>query len=167
MSADAELLVLDEPTSGLDPLMEAVFQDSIREATAQGTSVLLSSHILGEVEALCDTVTIIRNGKDVQSGTLAELRHLTRSKVSAVVTGDVGVLESLTGVHDLLVSDGGGAGTRVAFHVDDDALPRVTKALAGLEPHGLTVEPPSLEELFLRQYGDELERLEEAPAGRS
>ncbi|MFC8799419.1 ATP-binding cassette domain-containing protein [Promicromonospora sp. NPDC057138] len=169
LSADAELLVLDEPTSGLDPLMEAVFQESIREATAQGTSVLLSSHILGEVEALCDTVTIIRNGKDVQAGTLSELRHLTRSKVSAVVTGDTGVLASLTGVHDLLVTDAGGAASsgapasRIAFHVDDDALPRVTMALATLEPHGLTVEPPSLEELFLRQYGDELERLEEAP----
>ncbi|GAA2243644.1 ABC transporter ATP-binding protein [Promicromonospora sukumoe] len=179
LSADAELLVLDEPTSGLDPLMEAVFQDSIREATAQGTSVLLSSHILGEVEALCDTVTIIRNGKDVQSGTLAELRHLTRSRVTAVVTGDVGGLEALAGVHDLVVTDAGGAGSaapsgssggagavRVAFHVDDDALPQVTKALASLEPHGLTIEPPSLEELFLRQYGDELERLEDAPAGR-
>ncbi|MEV0891966.1 ABC transporter ATP-binding protein [Promicromonospora sp. NPDC050262] len=170
LSADAELLVLDEPTSGLDPLMEAVFQDSIREATATGTSVLLSSHILGEVEALCDTVTIIRNGKDVQSGTLAELRHLTRSKVSAVVSGDVTVLDSVAGVHDLVVSDGGGAAasgaasSRIAFHVDDDALPRVTQALASLEPHGLTIEPPSLEELFLRQYGDELERLEDAPA---
>ncbi|MBE7699077.1 ABC transporter ATP-binding protein [Oerskovia sp. Sa1BUA8] len=162
LSADAELLVLDEPTSGLDPIMEAVFQDCVREATARGTSVLLSSHILAEVEALCDTVTIIRSGRAVQSGTLRELRHLTRSKV-VVTVGDVAAgtsgatdaLADLAGVHDLVVD-----GSHVRFHVDDDALPRVTRALADLEPHGLTIEPPSLEELFLRQYGDELALLD-------
>ncbi|MFF3064896.1 ATP-binding cassette domain-containing protein [Oerskovia sp. NPDC057915] len=158
LSADAELLVLDEPTSGLDPIMEAVFQDCVREATSRGTSVLLSSHILAEVEALCDTVTIIRSGRAVQSGTLRELRHLTRSKV-VVTTGpgtpSTGALGALDGVHDLVVD-----GSHVTFHVDDDALPQVTRALADLEPHGLTIEPPSLEELFLRQYGDELALLD-------
>ncbi|MHA7133700.1 ABC transporter ATP-binding protein [Oerskovia turbata] len=159
LSADAELLVLDEPTSGLDPIMEAVFQDCVREATARGTSVLLSSHILAEVEALCDTVTIIRGGRAVQSGTLRELRHLTRSKVVATVGPDAaartGALGALDGVHDLAVD-----GAHVTFHVDDDALPQVTRALADLAPHGLTIEPPSLEELFLRQYGDELALLD-------
>ena len=158
LSADAELLVLDEPTSGLDPIMEAVFQDCVREATARGTSVLLSSHILAEVEALCDTVTIIRSGRAVQSGTLRELRHLTRSKVVVTVgpgAPSTAALAALEGVHDLTVD-----GSHLTFHVDDDALPHVTRALADLEPHGLTIEPPSLEELFLRQYGDELALLE-------
>ncbi|MFD6090518.1 ATP-binding cassette domain-containing protein [Oerskovia sp. NPDC060338] len=158
LSADAELLVLDEPTSGLDPIMEAVFQDCVREATARGTSVLLSSHILAEVEALCDTVTIIRSGRAVQSGTLRELRHLTRSKVVVTVgpgATSTAALDALDGVHDLTVD-----GSHLTFHVDDDALPQVTRALADLEPHGLTIEPPSLEELFLRQYGDELALLE-------
>ena len=158
LSADAELLVLDEPTSGLDPIMEAVFQDCVREATARGTSVLLSSHILAEVEALCDTVTIIRSGRAVQSGTLRELRHLTRSKVVVTVgpgAPSTAALDALDGVHDLTVD-----GSHLTFHVDDDALPQVTRALADLEPHGLTIEPPSLEELFLRQYGDELALLE-------
>ena len=150
-----ELLVLDEPTSGLDPLMEAVFQRCVREAKAEGVSVLLSSHILAEVEELCDTVTIIRQGRTVQSGTLAELRHLTRAKVSTVVAGDTSALAALDGVHDLSVVDG-----HVVFHTDNDALPQVTRALADLAPSSLTITPPSLEELFLREYGDELAALE-------
>jgi ABC-2 type transport system ATP-binding protein len=154
--------VLDEPTSGLDPLMAAVFEQSVREAVERGTSVLLSSHILAEVEALCDTVTIIRAGTVVQSGTLAQLRHLTRSSVSVRISGDQAALAALPGVHDLTVD-----GDRVRFSVDDDALGALTAALAGLEPHGLTITPPSLEELFLREYGDELAALEavDAPAG--
>jgi len=154
-----ELLVLDEPTSGLDPLMEAVFQRCVREATAEGVSVLLSSHILAEVEELCDTVTIIRQGKAVQSGTLAELRHLTRARVSTVVAGPTDALAALDGVHDLATADG-----HVTFHVDNDALPQVTRALADLAPTALTITPPSLEELFLREYGDELAALEGEPA---
>ncbi|MGY4645085.1 ABC transporter ATP-binding protein [Cellulomonas sp. URHB0016] len=154
-----ELLVLDEPTSGLDPLMEAVFQRCVREATAEGASVLLSSHILAEVEELCDTVTIIRQGKAVQHGTLAELRHLTRARVSAVVAGPTDALAALAGVHDLATGDG-----HVTFHVDNDALPQVTRALADLAPSALTITPPSLEELFLREYGDELAALEGEPA---
>ena len=103
---DAELLVLDEPTSGLDPLMENVFQRrASREATAAGRSVLLSSHILAEVEKLCDTVTIIRAGRAVQTGTLAELRHLTRTTITATVARSPEPLASLPGVHDLRVDD--------------------------------------------------------------
>src|SRR5918998_1668683 len=101
LASDVELLVLDEPTSGLAPLMEAVFTECIAEAKAAGRSVLLSSHILAEVEKLCDTVTIIRNGQAVQSGTLAELRHLTRTTVTATVDGAPEALSALPGIHDL------------------------------------------------------------------
>ena len=158
LCADVELLVLDEPTSGLDPLMQAVFQDSVREATQAGTSVLLSSHVLAEVEALCDTVTIIRAGRTMQTGTLDELRHLTRSAVTARVDDAAAAraaLEALDGVHDVAAD-----GDRLTFHLDDTATPAATRTLADLGAHGLTVSPPSLEELFLRQYGDELELLE-------
>jgi ABC-2 type transport system ATP-binding protein len=148
LAADVELLVLDEPTSGLDPLMEAVFTECIREARAAGRSVLLSSHVLAEVEELCDTVTIIRAGRTVDSGSLADLRHLTRSTVTAVVDGDPAPLAGLPGVHALAV-DGG----RVTFSVDDARLDGVVRTLAGLGVRSLVAAPPSLEELFLRHYG--------------
>jgi ABC-2 type transport system ATP-binding protein len=148
LAADVELLVLDEPTSGLDPLMEGVFTDCIAEATAAGRSVLLSSHILAEVEKLCHTVTIIREGRTVQSGSLAELRHLTRSTITAVTDRDPTGLAGLPGVHDLQVE-----GARVTFAVDDDRLSQVVPELAALGLHSLVSAPPSLEELFLRHYG--------------
>jgi ABC-2 type transport system ATP-binding protein len=151
LAADVELLVLDEPTSGLDPLMEAVFTDCIHELRAAGRSVLLSSHILAEVEKLCDRVTIIRNGRTVESGTLDELRHLTRSSVTAVTDGDPAVLAVLPGVHGLSV-----AGGRVSFLVDNARLDPVVRELGALGVRSLVVAPPSLEELFLRHYGDEL-----------
>ena len=87
LASDAELLILDEPTSGLDPLMEAVFQECVREETGQGRTVLLSSHILAEVEALCDRLTIIRESRAVETGTLADMRHLTRTSIQAELTG--------------------------------------------------------------------------------
>src|SRR5829696_2873265 len=154
LAADVELLVLDEPTAGLDPLMEAVFTQCIREARAAGRSVLLSSHILAEVEKLCDTVTIIRNGRTVESGTLEELRHLTRSTVTAETDADPSGLAGHPGVHDLTVSGG-----RVSFLVDNAALDGVVRELAGLGVRSLVAAPPSLEELFLRHYGDELAAL--------
>jgi ABC-2 type transport system ATP-binding protein len=149
LASDAELLVLDEPTSGLDPLMEEVFTACIGEARAEGRSVLLSSHILAEVEKLCDRVTIIRAGRTVESGTLAELRHLTRSTVTAVTDRDPAPLAGLPGVHHLVVEGG-----RVTFQVDDARLDTVVQALAGLGVRSLVAAPPSLEELFLRHYGD-------------
>jgi ABC-2 type transport system ATP-binding protein len=149
LSAEAELYVLDEPTSGLDPLMEAVFTDEVRRLSGQGSTVLLSSHILAEVEKLCDTVTIIRAGRDVESGTLAQLRHLTRSAVTATTSADPGRLGGLPGVHHLVHEDG-----RLGFDVDDARVPEVLRALADLGVQNLTVTPPSLEELFLRHYGD-------------
>jgi ABC-2 type transport system ATP-binding protein len=148
LAADVELLVLDEPTSGLDPLMEAVFTECIGEARTAGRSVLLSSHILAEVEKLCDTVTIIRAGRTVDSGSLAELRHLTRSTVTAVTDADPRPLAGLQGVHGLSVD-----GDRVTFLVDDAELDGVLRALASLGVRSLAAAPPSLEELFLRHYG--------------
>jgi ABC-2 type transport system ATP-binding protein len=151
LAADAELLVLDEPTAGLDPLMEAVFTQYIRELRAAGRSVLLSSHILAEVEKLCDTVTIIRAGRTVESGTLDELRHLTRTTVTAVTDRDPTGLADLPGVHDLAVEDG-----RVTFSVDAAHLDAVVRALGTLGVRNLVATPPSLEDLFLRHYGEEL-----------
>ena len=148
LASDAELMILDEPTSGLDPLMEAVFTDEVRQAKRAGRSVLLSSHILSEVEKLCDTVTIIRRGTAVESGTLDDLRHLTRTRVEVV-------LESPADPGD--VEDLERDGDRMTFTVDGAALGDV---LARLVPHGvrsLTATPPSLEDLFLRHYGDQLD----------
>ncbi|MFC5993793.1 ATP-binding cassette domain-containing protein [Pseudonocardia hispaniensis] len=151
LAADVELLILDEPTSGLDPLMESVFTRCIGEAKAAGRSVLLSSHILAEVEKLCDRVTIIRNGRTVQSGTLTELRHLTRSTVTAVTIADPAPLARLAGVHDLRID-----GERVSFDLDNDHLGEVMHELSQLGLRSLVSAPPSLEELFLRHYGDDL-----------
>ncbi|WP_277207349.1 ABC transporter ATP-binding protein [Isoptericola croceus] len=154
-AADVPLLILDEPTSGLDPLMEAVFTEQVRRATANGTSVLLSSHILSEVEKICDTVTIIRAGRAVESGTLDELRHLTRSSVTAVVDGEPSAVARLDGVHDLAtVADP--EGTRITFDVDNAVIGQVLTALSSLGVRSFTAAPPSLEELFMRHYGDEL-----------
>ncbi len=144
----AELLILDEPTNGLDPLMEGVFTDCVSEAKSEGRSVLLSSHIFAEVEKLCDTVTIIRDGRTVESGTLTELRHLQRSTITVTIDGDPAALSAVDGVYELTAD-----GSRVSFGVDEGALPRVMKALAPLGPRGLISSPPSLEELFLRHYG--------------
>ncbi|MGH2779669.1 MAG: DUF4162 domain-containing protein, partial [Actinomycetota bacterium] len=146
-----ELLLLDEPTSGLDPLMEAVFQECIKEIRGEGRTVLLSSHILAEVEALCDRVSIIREGRNVQSGTLDELRHLTRTSISAETATPTTGLANLPGVHDLKVENG-----RVHFDVDTTHLDGVVRHLAANGVRALTSHPPTLEELFLRHYGDEI-----------
>ncbi|KOX27957.1 ABC transporter ATP-binding protein [Saccharothrix sp. NRRL B-16348] len=150
LASDVELLILDEPTSGLDPLMEAVFQEAVNELRGERT-VLLSSHILAEVEALCDRVSIIRNGRTVETGTLADLRHLTRTSVSAELVGAPSGLAGLPGVHDLAVE-----GNRVRFEVDTDHLDTALRALVGSGVRALTSQPPTLEELFLRHYEDEL-----------
>ncbi len=154
--SDAELYILDEPTSGLDPLMEAVFTEYIREAKAAGRSVLLSSHILSEVEKVCDTVTIIRNGTDVESGTLDELRHLTRTNVTALVGGDPSPVAALPGVHDLVTTAADG-GTRITFDADNAQIGTVLSTITTLDVRSFTATPPSLEELFMRHYGDVLD----------
>jgi polyether ionophore transport system ATP-binding protein len=151
LSADVELLLLDEPTSGLDPIMESVFQSCIDDFRARGHTVLLSSHILAEVERLCDRVSIIRAGRRVESGTLGELRHLTRTSIIAELAAPPEGLDGLTGVHDLVVD-----GNRTRFQVDTTAMDGVLDVLRRAGVRSLTSQPPTLEELFLRHYGDDL-----------
>lgn len=146
-ASPADLLVLDEPTSGLDPLMEVVFQREVRRARERGASVLLSSHILSEVEQVCDRVSIIRAGRVVDDGTLDDLRHLTRTQVSFADPG--GALAPFVGAHDLQRRDG-----RVHFTVDTADVASLLPALATARVESLRIEPASLEELFLRHYGD-------------
>ena len=150
LASSAELLVLDEPTAGLDPLMEAEFQSCIREARTEGRTVLLSSHILAEVDALCDRVSIIRAGRTVQTGALAELRHLTRTSITAETLRPPIGIEALPGVHGVVAED-----SRVSFDVDSNHLDAAIRRLAELGLTSLTSQPPTLEELFLRHYGDE------------
>ncbi len=155
LASRVELLLLDEPTSGLDPLMEQVFTEVIRERTAEGVTVLLSSHILSEVERLCDQVSIIKAGRLVESGTLAGLRHLRRSLVSVRLDGtgpdatalDASALATLPGVHDAGLADG-----VWTANVDAAGLPVVMAALAAGQVTGVTITPPTLEQLFLSHY---------------
>jgi ABC-2 type transport system ATP-binding protein len=149
LSSDAELLILDEPTSGLDPVMESVFQDCVREVKAAGRTVVLSSHILAEVEALCDRVTIVRAGRAVQSGTLNQLRGRTRTGVRARTDRRPEGLAAMDGVRDLVLD-----ADRVSFTVDDDRLAAAVHVLVDHGLRALTSQPPSLEELFLRHYGE-------------
>ncbi len=155
-SCDADLYLLDEPTSGLDPLMEMVFQEFVTEVKEAGKTVLLSSHILSEVEALCDQVSIIRQGQIVESGTLSELRHLTRSTVNIETGIEANGLSTLHGIYDISQN-----GLKYRFSVDYNAMTEVMKFLLPLEIKSLTVEPPSLEELFMRHYGEDIRDKEE------
>lgn len=147
LASDVELLILDEPTSGLDPLMEEVFRACIRQERERGRTVLLSSHVLSEVEALCDRVSIIRAGRTVETGTLAELRHLTRTSVEAELAAAPDGLAALPGIHDLVVE-----GHRVRCQVDADHLDGLLRELGRSGVRALTSRPPTLEELFLRHY---------------
>lgn len=157
----ADLYILDEPTSGLDPLMAVIFQREVARAHANGATVLLSSHIMSEVEQLCDRVSIIRAGQIVETGTLQELRHLTRSDVSFAASGiPLDQVERIPDVHDASVQ-----GDRIRLAVDSDRTATVLPALATLGISDLRVAPPSLEELFLRHYGDDLATLEAAEDG--
>ncbi len=148
LASDVPLLLLDEPTSGLDPLMEEVFREVIREEQLRGDrTVLLSSHILSEVEALCDQFTIIRDGRAVETGTLADLRHLTRTSIRAELAGPADGLADLPGVHHLRTENG-----RVRFDVDTAALDQALHQLTAVGVRSLVSQPPTLEELFLRHY---------------
>lgn len=149
LSSDVELLLLDEPTSGLDPLMEAVFREVVHEFREAGGTVLLSSHILSEVEQVCDRVSIIREGRNVESGTLTQLRHLSRTTVRATLTHpmDAAQLRALPGVGDVTV-----AGLDVTCTVSSDELGRLLELLGAHGITALTSAPPTLEELFMEQY---------------
>ena len=144
----AALYLFDEPTSGLDPLMESVFRREVERVRAEGATVLLSSHILSEVEQLCERVTIVRAGVSVETGSLRDLRHLTRSTFRVLTTADAAEIAALPGVHGPHREAG-----QLVFDADDDALSTVLATLGRLGATGLTVTPPSLEELFLRHYG--------------
>lgn len=152
LAVPAELYIFDEPTSGLDPLMEVAFRREVDRIRDRGATVLLSSHILSEVELLCDRVSIIRAGRVVDSGSLADLRHLTRTQVSFVGT-DPTVAGALAGAHDVSVADG-----RVHFTVDSDRVAELLAPLGALDVAGLRIQPPSLEDLFLRHYDGSAEQ---------
>ncbi len=158
-ASHARLLLLDEPSSGLDPLMENVFQQCVTEARERGTTVLLSSHILAETEALCQRVTIIRAGKTVESGTLESMRHLSRTSIKAEMIGDPGDIEPLKGLKGL--ADVSVEGHTLRAQVDGDSLGEVIKALGDAGVRSLVSQPPTLEDLFLRHYdvGDPAERV--------
>lgn len=146
-ASDVELYVLDEPTSGLDPLMEAVFQEEVRRLTGNGATVLLSSHVLAEVEALCDRVSIIRAGRTVESGSLSDLRHLARTTVTVETVRPLTGVAELPGVHEVRAVDG-----RVRLEVEPEHLDALLAHLIRFEVRALMSAPPTVEELFLRHY---------------
>ncbi|UCZ53574.1 ABC transporter ATP-binding protein [Bacillus shivajii] len=148
-ASDSDLFILDEPTSGLDPLMEAVFQECVAEVKARGKTVLLSSHILAEVEKLCDRVAIIREGKIVESGSLDELRHLTRTFVTVETEKEITGIDTLSGIHNLELND-----REAKFQVETSQMGNTLQHLTQFEVKNLTSTPPTLEELFMRHYGD-------------
>jgi ABC-2 type transport system ATP-binding protein len=146
-SSDADLFILDEPTSGLDPLMENVFQECVMDVKEQGKSVLLSSHILSEVEKLCDRVSIIRQGKIIESGSLSELRHLTRTQMLVDTREPITGLSELQGIHEIEEREHG-----LSFQVDTVEMDAVMKHISQFGIVKLESAPPTLEDLFMRHY---------------
>jgi ABC-2 type transport system ATP-binding protein len=159
LASDVELYLLDEPTAGLDPLMEAIFQREILAERERGATIFLSSHILAQVEKICDRVSIIRQGRIVESGTLDELRHLTRTTVTAETVEAPRGFDQLAGVHDPRTDDG-----RVSFEVDGEHLHAAIGHLYGLGIRSLVSHPPTLEQLFLRHYGDDAQSPQRGPS---
>lgn len=150
LASDADLYILDEPTSGLDPLMENVFQEYIMESKKEGKSVLLSSHILSEVEKLCDKVSIIREGKIIESGSLDELRHLTRTSMAIETRETIKDLHELKGIYDIEERN-----NLVYFQVDTEELDNVIRHINQFGLIKLESAPPTLEDLFMRHYRGE------------
>ena len=147
-ASDADLFILDEPTSGLDPLMELVFQECVLEQKNKGKGIFLSSHILSEVERLCDRVGIIREGRLVETGTLSELRHLTRVSMNVETEKPIEGLERMKGVHGIREQQGG-----ISFQADSDEIGDVVSYISKFNVKKLESMPPTLEELFMRHYG--------------
>ncbi len=162
LASHVDLLLLDEPTAGLDPLMEVVFQEVIREEQREGRSVLLSSHILAQVEALSDQISIIRHGKIVESGTLSDLRHMTRTTVVVETDHPADSLATLPGVHNLRVEV-----SKTTFDVDGDTVPHLMPKLTSLGVRSLVAHPPTLEQLLMRHYGTATDGITAAGAGTS
>ncbi len=146
LSVDADLYIFDEPTSGLDPLMESIFQEEVDKLKAQGKAILLSSHILSEVERLADRVVIIRQGKIVETGTLDELRHLTRTSVT-LIANKLERIERLAGVHDFTLTD-----DKASFYIDNSEMKELLKKVSRLDVKKFELTPPTLEDLFRRHY---------------
>lgn len=149
-ASDANFYILDEPTSGLDPLMENTFQECVIEAKKEGKSILLSSHILSEVEKLCDKVSIIRQGKIIESGTLDELRHLTRTSITLQTQQPIEALHEIKGIHDIQEKD-----NSIYFQVDTEQLDNIMKYISQFGIIKLESTPPTLEDLFMRHYKGE------------
>jgi len=149
LASDVELLLLDEPTAGLDPLMEVIFQQVIREAKTAGRTVLLSSHILAQVEVLADRISIVRQGRIVETGSLSELRHMTRTTIIAETDRPAHGLDSVPGVHDLTTKD-----DTVQFQLDGDRFDEAMQALTPLGVRSMVAHPPTLEQLLMRYYGE-------------
>jgi ABC-2 type transport system ATP-binding protein len=146
-SSHARLFLLDEPSAGLDPLMDQIFRECVKEERDRGATVLLSSHILAETEALCDKVTIIRAGKTVESGSLEQMRHLSRFSITAELLGDPPDLSTIKGAEDVSVD-----GRTLRAQVDSESLGEVIRVLGEAGVRSLVSQPPTLEELFLRHY---------------
>jgi ABC-2 type transport system ATP-binding protein len=146
-SSDADLYILDEPTSGLDHLMERIFQDCVAEVKKEGKAIFLSSHILQEVERLCDKVSIIREGKIIETGTMAELRHLTRTSVTVETSRPLAGLDKFAGTHDIVMSE-----KEVQFAVDSKDINEILFFLTGFGIEKISITPPTLEELFMSHY---------------
>lgn len=159
-SSDVDLYILDEPTSGLDPLMERTFQECLLDAKQDGKSVLLSSHILSEVEKLCDTVGIIREGKIIETGTLKELRHLTRTHLLVEMKQPIQGLAEFKGVHDVAHKD-----QTLTFQVDTEELDNVLRHVSQFGVIKLESAPPKLEDLFMRYYKGEEDQFNQTGAG--
>lgn len=149
LASDVELYIMDEPTSGFDPLMESVFQQTVKELRSAGKTIFLSSHILAEVEALCDRVSIIRAGKVVESGSLAEMRHLTRTNVKVDTHKPMVGLDKLKGVYDVHKEN-----SHISFEVDTADLNPIMEFITKFGIRHLVCNPPTLEQLFMRYYGD-------------
>ena len=147
LAAKVDLYLFDEPTSGLDPIMLGEFESAVRDLAAGGATILLSSHVLGEVDALCERVTIIREGRTIESGSLEEMRHVTSTTIVARTARPADGIERLEGVHDVRVDDG-----ELRLQVDAGRIGPVLELLAGCDVQSLTSTPPSLEELFARFY---------------
>ena len=150
LASDADIYILDEPTSGLDPLMEQKFQNYLLDLKAQGKTILLSSHILSEVEKLCDHVSIIRKGKIIEEGTLEELRHLTRTNFEVTSSENLEGLENIEGIHQVEREN-----TTTTFQVDSENVNEVIQLLSQYKITHLTSAPPRLEDLFIRYYDDQ------------